>query len=166
MIIALTGHRPHKFGPNPAAAARSIRAALRGILEEKRPERVISGMALGADTIWAEEALQLQIPVTAAIPFVGQESLWSARDKLNYEEILAHPLVTKVICAPGGASTHKYHHRNKWLVDHSDALVSVWDGTAGGTRHCLLYAQEVGKPIIYVRPLGVERTEWAVEPQR
>jgi uncharacterized phage-like protein YoqJ len=171
VIIAVTGHRPHKLGEEwdmkgPVSGA--VRAELRRLLERRRPERAISGMALGVDMIFAQEVLALGIPLTAAIPFEGQEARWSPGQQIVYRKLLEHPLVEQVVCAAGGPehANHKYHNRNRWLVDHSDVLVAVWDGSAGGTRHCYLYAREIGRPIVRVRPLDVARLRWIVEDVR
>jgi len=168
MIVAITGHRPHKLlgewdmkGP----VSRAVRAQLRRLLEELVPERAISGMALGVDMIFAEEALDLGIPVTAAVPFEGQEARWNPGQQLVYKKILAHPLVERVVCAQGGPehANHKFQNRNRWLVDHCGLLVAVWDGTSGGTRNAVLYAREVGRPIIRIRPTRIDRLEWVRE---
>lgn len=148
----------------------ALRAALRGILVAGRPDEVVSGMALGFDMIWAEEALELEIPVTAAIPFEGQERTWPKASQGRYHEILAHPLVTELICAPGGPTnaTHKFDHRNRWMCDRAKEaadgrLVAGWDGTSGGTRNTVLYARDIELPIIRVRPTTIHRTNWIVE---
>lgn len=165
MILAATGHRPHKLGHETnmnGPVSQAVRRCLREILTVRRPESVISGMALGMDIMWAEEALELAIPVTAAIPFVGQELTWPAASQRLYRELLGHPLVMTVICATGGYSNHKFLHRDRYMVDKSDELVGCWDGSSGGTRFTIMYAREVEKPIIFVRPTSVARTEWKI----
>ena len=148
----------------------ALRSALCDILLAGRPDEVVSGMALGFDMIWAEEALELEIPVTAAIPFEGQERTWPRASQARYHEILAHPLVTEMICAPGGATSvnHKFDHRNRIMCDRAKAsmsgrLIAGWDGTGGGTRNTVLYARDIELPIIRVRPTTISRLTWIVE---
>ncbi|WP_188052008.1 hypothetical protein [Azospirillum sp. Sh1] len=37
--------------------------------------------------------------------------------------------------------------RNEWMVDHSDRLLALWDGSQGGTANCVRYARGLGRPI-------------------
>jgi uncharacterized phage-like protein YoqJ len=32
--------------------------------------------------------------------------------------------------------------RNEYIVDNSSLLLSLWDGTSGGTKNCLDYAKK------------------------
>jgi hypothetical protein len=49
------------------------------------------------------------------------------------------------------------------MVDNSDLLIAVWDGSSGGTSNCVSYATIKGKQIIRIDPtlvkaeLGVEK---------
>lgn len=150
--------------------SKALREALRRLLVDGEPDEVVSGMALGFDMIWAEEALGLGINVVAAIPFEGQESTWPRASREAYQELLSHPLVEQVICAPGGPTSvnHKFDHRNRWMVDRAKAsgdgkLVAAWDGTSGGTMNTVLYAQEVELRILRVRPIDISRLTWITE---
>lgn len=42
--------------------------------------------------------------------------------------------------------------RNEYMVDHSDKVIAVWDGSKSGTKNCIDYAKKVGKDIIFVQP--------------
>jgi len=42
------------------------------------------------------------------------------------------------------------------MVDNCDKLVAVWDGTKGGTSHCVGYAKKQGKEIIRINPEDFE----------
>lgn len=155
LVVAVTGHRPHKLGgewdlEGPVSA--KLFAALRRALDELRPSSVISGMALGVDTAWALVGIERGIPVTAAVPFEGFDARWSPAARRRYAEILSHPLVTKVIVAPGAYNPHKLQVRNEWMVNRCDLLLAVWDGTLGGTANCVRYAQRVGRRMVVVDP--------------
>ena len=40
--------------------------------------------------------------------------------------------------------------RNKWMVDHSEIVMGIFDGRRrGGTKHCLSYARRQGKRVIW-----------------
>ena len=42
--------------------------------------------------------------------------------------------------------------RNVYMVDHSDYVVAVWDGTRSGTGNTVEYAKTKGKGIIRIDP--------------
>lgn len=169
MILAGTGHRPHKLGNEydmRGPVSNALRVVTREVLLREDPDEVVSGLALGFDMILAEEALELGFLVTAAIPFEGQELSWPEVSRLRYRKILEHDAVTKLVCAPGGHSNHKYIHRDKVMVNRAMAspggrLIAAWDGSAGGTRTTVMYAREVGLPIIHLKP-SLTRMEWKI----
>lgn len=77
MVIAVTGHRPNKLGNEYSMngpISTKIYNRLCEIVDEYKPDRMISGMAIGVDMIWANVAIRKNIPFIAAIPFIGQES--------------------------------------------------------------------------------------------
>ena len=49
--------------------------------------------------------------------------------------------------------------RNEYMVDETDKLVAVWDGTAGGTGNCVNYARKVGKEIIRIFPNEIRQMD-------
>ncbi len=155
MTVAFTGHRPDKLGkeytykgPYSEYISREINTALREI----QPDKGIVGMALGVDTLAAIELLYLKIPVIAAIPFEGQEKMWPEESQKLYWKILNHKLVTKIYVSDPGYARHKMQVRNVWMVDHTDILIGIWDGTEGGTFNCINYADKRKKRIIYIDP--------------
>lgn len=109
----------------------------------------ISGMALGFDTWAAETCIQLGIPFIAAIPFAGQQRMWSPEQQLHYAELLSRAQSQHVVC-PGGYEPRKMQIRNVWMVDNSDCLLACWNGSPGGTKNCIDYAKVKKKDIIYL----------------
>lgn len=153
MIIAFTGSRPNKLGgyktPNPIF--NKVCKGIEKYLIELQPEKIISGMAQGTD-IWAAKiAVKLKIPFIAAIPFIGQESIWPASSQEEYHSLLK--LAAKqVIVSKGTYSAEKMQVRNQWMVDNSDLLIAVWDGSSGGTANCVKYAKSKNKTIMVIDP--------------
>ena len=45
--------------------------------------------------------------------------------------------------------------RNMHMVDNSEDIIAVWDGTAGGTGNCVKYAEKVGRNIIRIEPRNI-----------
>lgn len=155
MIVAFTGHRPNKLGgyklPNPTYLY--VCQQIEKTLIELKPEKVISGMALGIDQWAANIAWKLKIPFIAAVPFEGQETAWPQASQKTFQSLirLANEVV---IISPGKYEAVKMQVRNEWMVDHSDKLIAVWDGTSGGTGNCVNYAKSKNKEIIYINPNG------------
>jgi uncharacterized phage-like protein YoqJ len=122
-------------------------------LKELKPEKVITGMALGVDQWAAMIAYKLGIPFLAAIPFENQESKWPEKSQKTYR-LLRKLAAEEVIVSEGGYSIDKMQTRNVWMVDNSDKLIAVWDGTKGGTGNCVEYAKSANKDIYYINPRG------------
>jgi uncharacterized phage-like protein YoqJ len=147
MICAATGHRPQKLGGFGSSIRLKLKELARQFLETTKPEKVITGMALGWDQAWAEAAVGLAIPFIAAVPFARQESTWPEPSQRLYRDLLVQAAET-VIVLPGGYAPYKMQVRNEWMVDRADCVVALWDGTSGGTANCIAYANKTGKPII------------------
>lgn len=146
-ILAFTGHRPNKLGgyrQNPMQMA--VRSAIRQCIFDYKPEKVISGMALGVDQWAAEECVDLGVQFVAAVPFVGQERCWPEESQRRYQSLLECADDVVVVCS-GGYAPEKMQQRNKWMVDNCTRLFAVWDGSLGGTANCVRYAERVGREI-------------------
>jgi uncharacterized phage-like protein YoqJ len=154
MILALTGHRPNKLGGeynHVGPVSSKIITVLMAVILDNKPEYIITGMALGADTLWAYAAIATETPFIAAIPFKGQENAWPHRSQVGYYELLGRAKEIVVVCQ-GGYAPWKMQKRNEYMVDHCDRLVAVWDGSSGGTANCVAYAKTIGKPIDRINP--------------
>lgn len=153
MILALAGHRPNKLGgynlPNPTYTF--VCKSIENILIEQSPDKIISGFALGADQWFASIGIKLGIPVIAAVPFVGQESVWTDKQKKIYGNLLSK-CENVVIVSAGGYSVEKLNIRNHYLVDNCDKLIAVFDGSNSGTKNAVDYANSKNKEIIFVNP--------------
>lgn len=141
LIIAATGHRPNKLGGYGDDTLERATVLACGFLADRKPTSVITGMALGWDTAVALAAQRLRIPYIAAIPFQGQQSMWPMSAKQRYQTLLA-AAAEVVMVTRGGYSPQAMHLRNKWMVDHCDLLVALWNGTSGGTASCIAYAKQ------------------------
>lgn len=153
MIVAFSGHRPDKLGgynlPNPTYV--SVCQKLEAILKELKPDKAISGMALGIDQWAANICIKLGIPFIAAIPFIGQERVWPAESQRIYKILLVRAAEQHIVCE-GGYAAQKLQIRNEYMVDNADLVVTVWDGSPGGTGNCVAYAEKVKKPIHRIIP--------------
>ncbi len=141
-----TGHRPEKLGRYGSLTSIKLYDFARRYLETYRPDRFISGMALGWDTACARACVSLGIPFIAAIPFVGQESQWPESSRRIYADLLACAERIETVSL-GGFNAKAMQRRNEWMVDLADGVLALWDGSSGGTCNCVKYAQRVGKPM-------------------
>lgn len=147
MILCGTGHRPNKLGGyGDDVTERLVEVAKKHL---DNVDKVVSGMALGWDTALAIAAVQKGIPFVAAVPFIGQEQAWPEESQTIYRNLLDLACETVIVCE-GGYAPWKLQERNKWMVDHSDAVLALWNGTSGGTRNCLSYASKKGKVVLNV----------------
>lgn len=141
LILAATGHRPPKLGGYGEQTFCKLVVFARTYLEAAKPDEVISGMAIGWDTAWAQAAVDLTIPFTAAVPFRGQARIWPPSTQDKYFALLKKAKHVEVISAqPNDAA---FQARNEWMVDNCHKLVALWDGTSGGTANCVAYARQV-----------------------
>lgn len=146
LIIAATGHRPNKLGGYGADAATKLRAIARAHLQEKAPDSVIIGMALGWDQAVGWAAIELGIYAHAAIPFAGQEKAWPIESQAAYWALLER-CASRTVVFPGGYCAYAMQLRNEWMVDRCNRLMAMWDGSPGGTANCVKYAIKRGVAI-------------------
>ncbi len=153
MIIAFTGHRPSSLGGYtiPNDTYNKVITKIESLLVELKPELVVCGMALGVDQWAAEICIKLGIPFIAAVPFIGQESIWPPESKDKYKELLAKASEVEIV-SEGGYTPAKLQIRNCWMVDRSDLIIAVFNGSSGGTANCIKYAKQQEKQIIIINP--------------
>lgn len=145
MIIAGTGHRPHKLGGYDHGTYMRLVKLAQTALQAQKPDHVISGGALGWDMALAAAANVLSIPYTIAMPFVGQQLRWPEESQLRYERMCELAEKVEIVCN-GGYAAWKMQHRNEWMVDHADHMLVLWDGSSGGTGNCMKYIEQKQKP--------------------
>jgi uncharacterized phage-like protein YoqJ len=156
MIVSITGHRPNNKNmggynlPNPKYIyiCQQIDKQLRGL----KPDKIISGMALGVDQWAANIAIKLGIPFIAAVPFIGQEKKWPEKSQRAYNSLL-RKAADIVVISDSGYTAQKMQIRNKWMVDQCDLLLGVFDGSSGGTANCIEYAKSVNRKILIIDPV-------------
>jgi uncharacterized phage-like protein YoqJ len=147
VIIAGTGHRPDKLGGFEDAVFERLTALARDRLRELRPEKVISGMALGWDQALAWAALDMGIPITAAVPFEGIETRWPQRSQNIFNQILDRVKEVHFVCSEMGPFKKAFQVRNEWMVDRADLMLALCDGSWGGTFNCIRYAEKKRVPV-------------------
>lgn len=158
-LAMATGHRPQHLPP--VALPRIRRACahfLRCVRDDAPDIAALSGMAIGTDLIYAEEALELGIPLWAAIPFPGQESRWRREDRDRYATVLKSAQAVHILFPDKPTNKHEavqmLYARDAWMVDHARVALACWTGkTSGGTFHTVNLLRARGLPISRFDPL-------------
>ena len=159
---AFSGHRPSRFHfgyDESHEDCIKIKAALRKQIEfliAKNVTIYYSGMAMGIDLWAATVVLDLKpsnpnIRLNAVVPCKTQADRWPSEQQELYYGILDK-------CDHVTTLYEKYtrscmFERNRFMIDHSNYLLAVYDGVAkGGTAYTTSYAQKKGREIIIIHP--------------
>lgn len=163
MKIAITGHRPHKLGNDYDLTSPLISWIENEIIEileryKKSDEELIliTGMALGIDTLFAKIAIKNKIKFIAAIPCKEQYIPWPKKSQETWYSIINNPLCIVYYISKESYTPECMNIRNKWMVDNCDLLIGVWDGSSGGTKNCIDYAVSQNKIPVIINPKNHE----------
>jgi uncharacterized phage-like protein YoqJ len=155
-VLAFTGHRPDKLGGYVPGNPKRIKI-FRDLVKHVRdinPGHAITGMALGVDQWTARVCHHLGVPFTAAIPFDGQEKTWPRESRVEYDDLMSKAAAVVIVSELGPKMdvNTALQVRNEWMVDRCDRLLAVWDGSTGGTRNCVKFAELMRTPMTIIRP--------------
>ena len=168
MKIVITGHRPSKLNNEwnpmaPGICTKYVAAQIKNVMIENAPECVISGMALGTDTIAALVALKLRIPLTVAIPCSNQSSRWTRGARNLWDWIVNASSHVEMVstdtydeCLKTGVNPMQA--RNIWMagqLSRTDILLAGYDGSKGGTQNMLYSCKDMGhEKMFIINPKG------------
>ena len=159
-----TGHRPDKLSAHWHGERSPERLLLRdAVAAAVRDGCTVfySGMALGADTLAAEEVLRLRdggaaVKLFGAIPYPEQPNGWSEVDRERYKALLSR-LDGQILIAPE-YRTGCLQQRNHYMVDNTEAVIALYNGaSSGGTAGTIAYARKCGRKIRVLR-IGREKS--------
>lgn len=157
-----TGHRPQnlQFGfdeadPRCTRLKQKMHEEIAALIEQDGIGHFISGMAPGVDMYAAEIILDLKhshpdITLESAIPYETQPEAWPEDLRDRYFDIAAH-------CDKESMLQTRYtkdciDRLGRYMVNRSDLLVAVWDGTPSCTARTVGYARSQNKPVIAIHP--------------
>lgn len=163
---AVMGHRPtrfkFKYNENYAGCKR-LKKRLHDqfiLLYEQGVRRFLVGGALGVDMWSGEILLRLKeqpeykdIELVIVLPHPGHDARWDERGKRRMAFLRQHCAECVTIGTDTGPES--YYKRNRYLVDHTDCLVAVYDNNTSvqdGTGKTVRYAAEQGKPVVMIHP--------------
>ena len=112
-------------------------------------------MALGTDMYAAEIVLGLKaaypdITLTCALPCESQAEKWSEPLRDRYYAVLSK--CDREVLLQTRYTPDCMEKRNRYMVDHADLLIAVWDGRPSGTGKTVQYAQQQGKHVLMIDP--------------
>lgn len=154
MLCAFTGHRPQHLpwgsreeDPRCQALKQLLDRAI-GRAVELGCDRFLCGMALGCDLYFAEAVLARGLPLEAVLPCPGQADRWAKADRTRYETLLLRCDAIRVL--EDSYTEGCMLRRNRAMVELADYLITVYDGSGGGTGSTIAYAKKRGVEIIPV----------------
>lgn len=159
---AFTGHRPGRFcfgydeEHEQCKQLKSVLADQIAALIDAGITTFYTGMAQGVDQWAAAIVLALSeehpgIRLIAVLPCETQANKWSVDQRERHFNILAE--CDDVITLAGHYTPTCMLERNRYLVDHAEYLLAVYDnGIRGGTAHTIRYAEKRGRKIISIHP--------------
>lgn len=163
---AITGHRPtrfkFKYNENHSGCKR-LKKRLQEqfiLLYEQGVRRFLVGGALGVDMWSGEILLRLKerpeycdIELIVVLPHPGHDEQWDQRSRARMAFLVKHAAESITIGAD--SSPESYYKRNRYLVDHADCLVAVYDNERvirSGTGMTVNYAKKKSLPITCIHP--------------
>ncbi|MGA9795029.1 MAG: hypothetical protein WBQ17_05765 [Rhizomicrobium sp.] len=110
-----------------------------------------SSLAIGADQIFAEILLELQIHMCSVIPLPQYERFFHGEGLEKYEYLLARS--DAIFLASESEPSRAFFEAGQYIVRESDILFAVWDGKpaqgVGGTGDVVSYARQLGKAVLH-----------------
>jgi hypothetical protein len=145
-VLSVTGHRPPRLGGYGQHVTQRLDSLALRTVAAMRPDRLVTGMALGWDQACARAALALDIPYEAIVPGTigGYEQLWPPAARAEFNRLLALAGRVEIRAYMGGA---EIKDRNERVVELGTWLLSLWDGTPSGTGNTVEMATRRGLPV-------------------
>lgn len=159
--VSFTGHRPEKLpyfsedDPLFLDLMQRLKMQIEKLINEGA-DSFFSGMARGVDLWCAEIIIELkskypELKLTAVIPCKTQTNGWDEQSVIRYRNILER--CDKKIYISEEYSKTCMLKRDRALVDLCDVLVAVFNGTKGGTKYTVEYAEKKHKKVIVIPPI-------------
>lgn len=146
-----TGHRPKNlpWGSDPhdsrLTALRKWIDCQLGELYNNGYRHFMCGMALGSDTIFAEQVIAFRrehsdVTLFAAVPCSDQTAKWTKSQRLHYASLIEKCDDIRIFSERYNSTC--MHTRNRFMVDSSSVILACYSGYPGGTMKTLHYAQQ------------------------
>ena len=152
--IGIVGHRYLTNSETIAFVAYESLAALKQAQAEHSDVVALSAIAEGADTLFAEAALTLDIPLEIVRPFADYAADFETLPaKRRYEELRAAARCEEKLIYEERSNV-AYEAAMNWIVRQSDLLLVAWDGLpaegAGGTGDAVKQALQLNRSWLHL----------------
>ena len=169
---AVIGHRPtrfkFKYNENDSRCKR-LKKRLReqfAVLYEQGVRGFLVGGALGVDQWSGEILLRMKlepeyrdIELVVVLPYPGHDERWDKRSRTRLAFLIEHS--AEHITIGQKAWRESFIQRNRYLVDHADCLLAVYDNeknARSGTGMTVRYALNKNIPVVLIHPDSGELT--------
>lgn len=163
---AVIGHRPtrfkFKYNENNTGCKRLKKRLYDQfiLLYKQGVRRFLIGGSLGVD-IWSGEILlklkeqpeYRDIELALVLPHPAHDAQWDQRSRNRLAFLLAHS--ADHVTMGTQVNAESYRRRNRYLVDHADCLLAVYDNdrtVRSGTGQTVRYAEKLEMPIVLIHP--------------
>jgi hypothetical protein len=152
--IAIAGHRRLGDVKRAAFVAHMSMLLLEEACHRHGEVSAVSALAEGADTLFAETALLLGIPLKVVRPFDEYERDFPLGAARSRYQRLRQAAWTEEILSYESRSERAYSAAMRRVVRRSDMLVAAWDrrraACPGGTAEAVEHALSTGRDVIHL----------------
>ena len=115
-------------------------------------------LARGADQVFAEAVLEVGGALSVVVP--ARDYFSQIKDQASLERCQRYLMsaATSITMDNETSGPDAYLEASRYLVDHCDLLLAVWDGSSSsGTSDAVVYAQQRGRAVSVIWPDGAVR---------
>jgi uncharacterized phage-like protein YoqJ len=125
MIITGIAHAPEQLKERSSIPSGELIYLAKLALLEYKATHLITSLEPGWEQALAKAAIEMEIPFTVAIPFIGRDADWDREARLQYLDLLAraHEVYRVSDHYSENAMLDCYH----WRVDRADTVLALWE---------------------------------------
>lgn len=93
------------------------------------------------------------IELVVVLPYPDYDKQWDIRSRERLAFLIRHS--TECITVGKSTGQESYMQRNRYMVDHADCLLAVYDGEQNlksATMQTVSYAEKKGIPTLFIHP--------------
>ena len=152
-------------------SARMTRAAAEAATAKPRLT-LLSSLAVGADRLVAQVAIDHGYDLTAVLPFAEEEYVRDFPESAEEFAALLRRAAPRVLALDGrrgGAEWRSYEAAGRVVVRHCDLLIAIWDNEVpaqgrGGTEDTMKFALASGRPVWWIHASGTRPGRFLTGP--
>jgi 8-oxo-dGTP pyrophosphatase MutT (NUDIX family) len=152
--IGVGGHQNLGDPETERFVAHEFRQLLTTYLHRQQPIVLYSALALGADQLFIQTALELGVPVEAVLPCIPYETIFPSEEARATYRRLLHACQSSHQLPALECSDEAYLAAGQWIVDHCNLLILAWNGLPargrGGTAEMASYARWMNRPFVHL----------------